>query len=135
MAFRKTSKKIQISIGLDIQMHLPLAISTTRVLLSSLYEFCCFTGILSLKCTNRPSGKLSLSYVNILHPAKWNWLLGKELSILIFDIKNISNVLQMKGLSHSNLFLIEFVFRWPSHFSDFQIKMTLFLKGSFNSNC
>ena len=41
----------------------------------------------------------------------------------------------MKALSHSDLFLIEFVFWWPSHFSGFQIKMTLFLKGSFDSNC
>ena len=72
--------KIQICFGLEVFMLLLSAILTTkrrfdsrkRVSLSSLCEFSCFTGMLSLTYMHKPFPKLSLSCLNILYPAKWN---------------------------------------------------------------
>ena len=92
-------------------------ISRKRVSLLSLCK--CSTGILSLAFMNRPSPELSL------YPAKQNWLLGKELLILVSDTKNISNVLKMKGFSNLNYFEVNlYLGGLLLHFLDFQIKMT-----------
>ena len=103
-----------------------------RTSLSSSCEFSCFTGMLSLTSMHRPPPKLSLSCLNILYPAKWNWLFGQKLSIFVSDTKNISNALKTKGFSNSNLFLREFLFRRPTvTFFGFSNRNDLVFKRQF----
>ena len=117
-------------------------ISGKRVSLLSLCEFSYFTLMLSSKYMHRLPPKLSLSCLNILYPAKRNWLFDKELLILVSDTKNLSNTLQMQGFSKSNLFLREFIFRGPTmtffgRFLQFWFKLLRVVfteKESFNSS-
>ena len=64
-----------------------------QVLLSYLCEFSRFTRLLSLTDLDRPPPKLYLSCLNMLYPAKRNWLFRKELLILVSDTENILNAL------------------------------------------
>ena len=61
----------------------------------------------------KPPPNLFRSLRNILYPFTWNCWSGKESSNLVSEIKQISVSLRISSLKSNNLFLIEFILRWP----------------------
>ena len=57
-----------------------------------LCEFNCLNTILSLRYKQRPPPKQYIPRRNILYPFLENWLLGKNLSVFVSEIRKISNV-------------------------------------------
>ena len=69
--------------------------------------------ILSLANKIKPLPNLFRSLRNMLYPFTWNCWSGKESSNFVSEIKKISVSLRTSYLKSKNLFLIEFILRWP----------------------
>ena len=70
-------------------------------------------GMFSLTNKIKPPPNLFRSLRNILYPFTWNCWSGKESSNLVSKIKQISASLRTSSLKSKNLFLNEFILRWP----------------------
>ena len=91
-----------------------ISINTFSTELLHLYPLKSFEGICSLTNIIIPPPELFLSSRNgDLKPSIANWLEGNEGSTFVSEISKMSNLSWTISRSISNLFLKEYIFRWP----------------------